>query len=105
MISHETDEVIKELFDLLKNRYQNNLESLKRSDVVYDYVYLIYYKCHQINLNHGRVYVDSSDLIKNKNAAMNSINKKDNQCFQYAVTVALNHEEIGQEVVHQKKMI
>ena len=46
MISHETDEVIKELFDLLKNRYQNNLESLKGSDIVYDYVYLIYYKCH-----------------------------------------------------------
>ena len=46
MISHETDEVIKELFDLLKNRYQNNLESLKRSEIVFDYVYLSYYKCH-----------------------------------------------------------
>ena len=39
--------------------------------------------------------MDSSDLIKKKNAAMNSINKNDNQCFQYAVRVALNHEEIG----------
>ena len=26
---------------------------------------------------------------------MNPINKKDNKCFQYPVTVALNHEEIG----------
>ena len=25
---------------------------------------------------------------------INSINKKDNKCFQYTVTVALNHEEI-----------
>ena len=81
MISHETDEAIKELFDLLKNRYQNNLESLKRSEIVFDYVYLSYYKCHQINLNHGRVYVNSPDLIKKKKAAINPINKNDNQCF------------------------
>ena len=26
---------------------------------------------------------------------INPINKKDSKCFQYAVTVALNHEEIG----------
>ena len=30
MINNEADQVIKELFDLLKNRYQNNLESDKR---------------------------------------------------------------------------
>ena len=29
MINDEADEVIKELFDSLKNRYQNNLESMK----------------------------------------------------------------------------
>ena len=29
MITDEADEVIKELFDSLKNRYQNNLESMK----------------------------------------------------------------------------
>ena len=26
MINNEVDEIIKKLFDLLKNRYQNNLE-------------------------------------------------------------------------------
>ena len=29
MISDEADEVIKELFNSLKNRYQNNLEPMK----------------------------------------------------------------------------
>ena len=29
MINDEADEVIKELFDSLKNRYKNNLESMK----------------------------------------------------------------------------
>ena len=39
MINDEADEVIKELFDSLKNRYQNNLESMKGSDFILDYVY------------------------------------------------------------------
>ena len=40
MINDEADEVIKELFDSLKNRYQNNLESTKGSELVFDYVYV-----------------------------------------------------------------
>ena len=38
MINNEAYEVTKELFDRLKNRYQNNLESMKGSDFVFDYV-------------------------------------------------------------------
>ena len=34
-------------------------------------------------------------MDKNKKIAINPIRKKDNRCFQYAVTVALNYEEIG----------
>ena len=52
MINDERDEVIKEFFDSLKNRYQNNLESMYLcSEFVFDYVHLWYYKCHEINLN------------------------------------------------------
>ena len=61
MINDETDEVIKELFDSLKNRYQNNLESLKGSEFVFDYVHLMYYKCYKINLNFGGSYIDCPD--------------------------------------------
>ena len=38
MINDESDEVIKELFDSLKNRYQNNLKSMQGSEFVFDYV-------------------------------------------------------------------
>ena len=34
-------------------------------------------------------------MDKKNNTTINPVNKKDNKCFQYAVTVALNHEEIG----------
>ena len=38
MINDEADEVVKELFNSLKYRYQNNLESIKGSEFVFDYV-------------------------------------------------------------------
>ena len=93
-INDEADEVMKKLFDSLKNRYQNNLESMKGSDFVFDYVHLFYYKCHKINLNRGASYIDSPYWIKNKKATINPINKKDIKYFQCAVTIALSHEEI-----------
>ena len=51
MINDKADEVIKNFFDSLKNRYQNNLESMNVSEFVFTYVYLSYYKCHKINPN------------------------------------------------------
>ena len=51
MINDEVDDVIKDFFDALKNRYQNNLESMKGSEIVFDYVHILYYKCQNINPN------------------------------------------------------
>ena len=62
----------------------------------------MHYKCHKINPNHGEWYIDSPDWIKNKKAAINPIKKKDNKCFQYVVTVALNYEEISK---HSERII
>ena len=39
MINDEVDEVSKNIFDSLKNRHQNNLESMKGSEFVFDYVH------------------------------------------------------------------
>ena len=74
------------------------MESIKGSEFVFDYVHLLYCKCHKINLNCGRSYIDSADWIKNKKATINPVNKKDNKCFQYADAVALNHEEIKKDL-------
>ena len=49
MTNNETDEVIEQLFESLKKRYHNKLEeSMKCSEFVFDYVHLLYYKCHKI---------------------------------------------------------
>ena len=95
MINDEADTDVKELLNSIKNRYQNNLESMKGSRFVFSYVHLLYYKCHKINPICGGSYIDSPDWIKK--ATINPINKEHNKCFQYAVTVALNHKEIKKD--------
>ena len=54
---------------------------MKGSEFVFDYVYLLYYKCHKINPNRGGSCIYSPDWIKKKKATINSINKKDDKCF------------------------
>ena len=42
-------------------------------------------------------YIDSLYSIKYKRTTLNPINRKDNKFFQYAVTNALNYEEIKED--------
>ena len=89
------DEIIEECFKSPVKRYQNKFkESTKSIPFVFDYVWLLHYKCHKINPNCDESYIDFPDWIKSKKTAINLINKKYNKRFQYAVTVALNHDEI-----------
>ena len=62
---------------------------MKGKDFVFDFVHLLYDKYHKKNPNRGGSYIDSRNWIKK--ATINPINKKDNKCFQYIVTVSLDH--------------
>ena len=53
----------------------------------------MYYKCHKVCIIRGGSYIDSADWIKKKKATINPKNT-DDKCFLYAVTIALNYEEI-----------
>ena len=78
---------------------------MEGSEFVIDYVHLLYYKCHKINPNCGGTYIDSPNWIKStkKKEAISPINEKDHKCFQNAVTVALDHEEIKQKFAKNNK--
>ena len=65
---------------------------MRGSEFVIDSVNSLYYKLHKISLNRGRSYKDSPNWLKNKKATINPKNN-DDKCFQYAVAVALNHEQ------------
>ena len=97
MIGSDTNEVIKELFKSLLQRYQENLEEkMCRSEFVFDAVNVLYYDLNSISLNRGGSYIDSPEWIKNKKATINS-NNNNNKCFQYALTVALNYDKIKKD--------
>ena len=89
---NDANEVADELFESLCSRYQGNLETpMRESDFIFDLVQ--YHKCHKVNFRRGGLYIDSPDWIKKKKATTNSKNK-DDKCFQYAVTIASNYNEI-----------
>ena len=94
MMNNETDEIIKKLFDSLLQKYQDGLEeSMRGSEFIRDSVALLYYHLQKIGLKRGGSYIDSPEWLKNKKATINPKNNDDN-CFQYALTIALNHKQI-----------
>ena len=95
MTSSDTNEVIKELFKSFLQRYQEGLqEKIRGSKFEFDGIYLLYYDFNKISLNRGGSYIESSKWIKDKKSTTNPKNN-DYKCFQYAVTVALNHDKIN----------
>ena len=56
----------------------------------------MYYDLNKVSLSRGGSYIDSPIWLKNKRAAINPKNK-DDKCFQYALTVALNYEKIKKD--------
>ena len=66
---------------------------MKGSQFAFDYVHLMYYKCHKINPIHGESYIDYLDWVENKKATINDTNKNNNKCFKCAITDALNYEK------------
>ena len=91
IMGNETDDIIEEL---RKSRLQNYKKDLKKpmrgSNFAPDSIDLLYYHLQKISLKGGRSYIDSPEWLKNKK----SNNNNDDNCLQYALTVALNHQSI-----------
>ena len=95
MNGSDTDEIIKELFKSLLQRYQEKLqEKMRGSDFAFDGVNFLYYDFNKISMNRDESYIDFPKWLKNKNSIINPKNN-DYKCFQYAVTLALNLDEIN----------
>ena len=69
---NDADEVIDELFESLRSKYQGSLEtSMRGREFIFDSVQLRYCKFHKVNCIRGGSYIDSLDWIKK------SINKSE----------------------------
>ena len=85
------EKVIKEFFQSLLYRYQIEWEtSVNGSGLIFDCGHLLYSKCHKINFKRVGSCMNFPHWIKK--ATINLINKEDNTCFKYCVTVVLSHE-------------
>ena len=94
MVGIETNEIIMNLFESFLQKYEEKLEeSIRGSEFVYDSVDVLYHSLNKVSLRRGGSYIDSPKWLKNKKATINPKNE-DDKCFQYALTVALNHERI-----------
>ena len=91
----DTDEIIKELFKSLLQRYQENLqEKMRGSDFAFDGANFLYYDFNKVSINRVGSYIDSPKWLKDKKSTINPKNN-DHKCFQYAVTLALNLDKIN----------
>ena len=78
MMGNGTDEIIKELFESLLQKYQEELEGKKRgSEFLFDSVDLLHYNLHKISLNRGGSYIDSPKWLKIKKKTVNPENNDD----------------------------
>ena len=63
---------------------------------IFDGINALYYDLNKISLSRDGSYIDSPKWLKNKKAIINRKNN-DDQCFQYALTVASNHQQIKKD--------
>ena len=94
MFGDENDDIIEQLFESLLQKYEENLQNKMRgSDFEFDAVNFLYYDFNKTSINRGGSYIDSPKWLKDKKSTINPKNN-DDKCFQYAVTLALNLNNI-----------
>ena len=94
MNGSDTDEVTKFLFESFLQKYEENLqEKMRGSDFEFDGVNVLYYDFNKTSIYRGGSYIDSPKWLKDKKSTINFKNN-DHKCFQYAVTLALNLDNI-----------
>ena len=92
----DTSDATSELIDSFMKRYQEGIETkMKGSSYIFERIDLLEYHLHKISLNREGSYIISPDWLKNKGVTINPKNTKNNNCFQYPITAALNHQNVN----------
>ena len=66
MQGRDTNDIIKEPFQSFLHDYQEKLKKIKRSDFVFESVYLMDYKLHRVRLKRDGSYIKSPEWLENK---------------------------------------
>ena len=93
MRGNDTKTIVTKLFDTLKQRYQEGLETkMDSSNYIFDRVMLLEYHFHKISLKRGSSYIPLPKWLINKKSTLDHHNKKDNWCFLFAIVPPLNYQ-------------
>ena len=94
MSGDDTNEIIKLLFESFLQRFEENLQNKMRgSEFEFDGINFFYYCFNKTSIYRGGTYIDLPKWLKDKKSTINPKNN-DHKCFQYAVTLALNLDNI-----------
>ena len=95
---NDTNNIIVRLIKSFLSNYQNEEKILRNeSNFVFESVDLLSYHIHKINIKRGKSHIKSPECILNKRATIN-LKNKENKCFQYLITAALNHQKINKRL-------
>ena len=101
----DTSDTIHEIIDSFMKRYQEGLETkMKGSGYIFERIDLLEYHLHKTSLNRGSSYIKSPEWLYNKGVTINIKNTKNNMCFKYAITAALNHQNIKDHLERISKL-
>ena len=78
---------------------------MKGNEFIFDNVNLLHYNLQKTSMKRsGSSYIDSPKWLKNKKVTINPKNN-DDSCFQYALTVALNHRNIEKKPLKEYQSV
>ena len=67
------------------------------SEFIFENVDSLYYYFQKIDINRSGSYIETPKWFKNKKATINPKSTVDDNCFQYGITVALDHKDTGSD--------
>ena len=106
MIGSKTGDNIDELLKSFLQRFQDAKEKSnnRASKFILKNAELMYCYLHKTTLKRGKSSIESPEWLQNKTVTINPKNKKDDNCYQYAITLALNLQYVERDNQRMSKI-
>ena len=99
---NDTCDIATSLLNSFLTNYQTEETIIRNgSNFVFESVDFLTYYIHKRSMKRGKSYIKSPQWSLNKRATINPKNN-DDKCFQYAITVSLNHKKVG---IHPERIL
>ena len=94
MWGSETDDIIRDLFEVFLHNYPEELKITSGSEFNFETAELMDYKLRRVRLRRGGSYIKSLEWLLHKKGTINLKNKNDDECLRWSTISALNYNEI-----------